>query len=244
MQQQLKSEKPEKYLKHKTLKTFGLSEPQLRDLLKSVSHGHDLHIRFISNLPGIDIFISAESKVERIADSLLASAEKSICNQIGDNIYAFDKETMEEVVGYLLYLKQYSLSIAESCTGGLLSNLISNITGCSFYYKGGITACDADAASLLFNIPRESVERYGLVSERVTRDMASSVRNLTQSNFALSVTGIMGLEEGENVGLVWICLYANGQITCRQFFFSGERYEMKLKAAYTAFDILRRELLD
>ncbi|MDI6781252.1 MAG: nicotinamide-nucleotide amidohydrolase family protein [bacterium] len=237
-------QRPEKYLKHKTLKTFGLSEAQLRDLLKTVSHGHDLHIRFVVNSPGVDIYISAESKIEKIADSLLASAEKSICNQIGDNIYAFDKETMEEVVGYLLYLKQYSLSIAENCTGGLLSNLISNITGCSFYYKGGITACDADAVSLLFNIPRESIERYGLVSERVTRDMARAVSSLTQSNFALSVTGVMGLEEGENVGMVWICLYSNGQITCRQFFFSGERYEMKLKAAYTAFDILRRELLD
>jgi nicotinamide-nucleotide amidase len=235
---------PEKYLKHKTLKTFGLSELQIRDLLKGVSRGHDLHIRFIANPPGMDIYITAESNVERIADSLLASAEKSICNQIGDNIYAFNNETMEEVVGYLLYLKQYSLSIAESCTGGLLSHLISNITGCSFYYKGGITACDTNAACLLFNIPRESIERYGLVSERVTRDMAREISNHTQSNFALSVTGIMGLEEGENVGLVWIGLYSNGQITCRQFFFSGERYEMKLKAAYTAFDMLRRELLD
>ncbi|MBU0700869.1 nicotinamide-nucleotide amidohydrolase family protein [bacterium] len=238
------SQHPEKYLKHKTLKTFGLSEVQIRDLLKGVSRGHDLHIRLIVNLPGVDICITAESKVERIADSLLASAEKSICNQIGDNIYAFGNETMEEVVGYLLYLKQYSLSIAESCTGGLLSNLMSNIVGCSFYYKGGITACDADAVSLLFNIPKESIERYGLVSERITRDMARAISSITQSNFALSITGIMGSEEGNEVGMVWIGLYSNGQITCRQFFFPGERYEIKIRAAYTAFDILRKELLD
>ena len=75
------SQHPEKYLKHKTLKTFGLSEVQIRDLLKGVSRGHDLHIRLIVNLPGVDICITAESKVERIADSLLASAEKSIRNR-------------------------------------------------------------------------------------------------------------------------------------------------------------------
>jgi len=239
------SQHPEKYLKHKTLKTFGLSEAQIRDHLKGISQGHDLHIRLVADHPpGVDICITAESKVERIADSLLASAEKSVCSQLGDSIYAFGNETMEEVVGYLLYLKQYSLSIAESCTGGLLSNLISNITGCSFYYKGGITACDADAVNLLFSIPKEQIERYGLVSERITMDMANAIINLTKSNFALSVTGIMGIEEGDNVGMVWISLYANGQITSRQFFFSGERHEMKLKAAYTAFNLLRRELLD
>lgn len=236
---------PEKHLKHKTLKTFGLSEAQLRDHLKDISNGHDLHIRLVAdNPPGVDICITAESKVERIASSLLAAAEKSICNQLGDSIYAFGKETMEEVIGYLLYLKQYSLSIAESCTGGLLSNLISNIAGCSFYYKGGITACNTDAVHLLFGIPKENIEKHGLVSERITMDMVKAIANLTQSNFALSITGIMGPEEGENVGMVWISLYANGQITSRQFFFSGERSEMKLKAAYAAFDILRKELLD
>ncbi|MFH1898420.1 MAG: nicotinamide-nucleotide amidohydrolase family protein [Candidatus Desantisbacteria bacterium] len=236
---------PEKYLKHKTLKTFGLSEAQIRDLLKGISQGHDLHIRLVADHPpGVDICITAGSRVEKIAESLLASAEKSVCSQLGDNIYAFGTETMEEVVGYLLYLKQYSLSIAESCTGGLLSNLISNITGCSFYYKGGITACDADAVNLLFGIPKEQIERYGLVSEKITMDMAKAIINRTRSNFALSVTGIMGQEEGDTVGMVWISLYANGQITSRQFFFSGERSEMKLKAAYTAFNILRKELLD
>jgi nicotinamide-nucleotide amidase len=237
--------KSQKYLKHKVLKTIGLTEYQIKDLLSEMSQGHDLHIKLVSTMPGVNIHITAESRVERIAESLLASAERNIRKQLGDAIYGCSNETMEEVIGYLLYLKKHSLAIAEGCTGGLLSNLISNITGCSLYYKGGIIACDTQAVKTLFGIPEEVIEKYGLVSERVTRDMAKVIINLTKASFGLSITGIMDAQEGDEIGMVWIALCSsNNQVYCKQFYLSGEREEMKLKAAYTAFNILRKELLD
>lgn len=153
---------------------------------------------------------------------------------------------LEKTVGQLLTKHKKSLSIAESCTGGLISNLITNIPGSSNYFKLGLIAYSNQSKISLLKIPPKIIKKYGAVSEETVSLMASSIKKLGKTDFGLAVTGIAGpggRTTTKPVGLVYIALAAEKEILVHKFIFSGNRAAIKLKTAVSALDILRRYLI-
>ena len=134
-----------------------------------------------------------------------------------------------------------TLSLAESCTGGLIAHRITNIPGSSNYFLGGVVAYSNEAKEKILGVPNEILVRYGAVSEETARAMAEGTRRLLASDIALAVTGIAGPTGGtpeKPAGLVYIALAAEEEVRCGRYIWHGDRLQNKAKSAEAALEML------
>jgi len=234
----------EEICKSRILRIIGLTTEEITMALGgNIGQSDSVKLNLVNNSNGtIDLGIKVNAKVERMAQALLSAAEKEIRTKLQDNIYGIDEERLEEIVGYLLYLRRLTISVAESCTGGLLSNRLTDIPGSSLYYRGGIVAYDKDVKINLLHIPPQLIEECGIVSQEVATSMAREIALLMKTDIGIGITGYAG-PEGEDVGLVYIGAYSKENLNVKEFRFAGEREEIKEKAVYAALDMVRRGLL-
>ncbi len=243
----------EEICKSRVLRIIGLTEKEVKVVLGGdIGKSDSLHLNLVPHPNGIiDLEIKSTAKVERMVQALLSAAEKEIRLKLGDNIYGIDEERLEEVVGYLLYLRRLTIAVAESCTGGLLSNKITDIPGSSLYYRGGIVAYDKEVKINLLNIPPEIIEKCGIVSLEVAGSMAKQIAQIMQTDIGVGITGYAGPEgnaNGNDIGLVYIGVSSKDNlqaclVNVKEFRFGGEREEIKGKAVCAALDMVRRGLL-
>ena len=141
--------------------------------------------------------------------------------------------------------KGYTLSIAESCTGGLISHLLTNIDGSSSVVKVGVVSYSKQSKIELLNIPEEIFSSNRVVSEQVVKSMAIGVKNILNTDFAVATTGVAGEvcdEEGTSPGTVWISCASKNSITAKQFAFTGDRKTIKNLTAYQLFTVLLQQI--
>ncbi len=154
-------------------------------------------------------------------------------------------ESTEEIIGRLLRKKGWRLSIAESCTGGLIGHRITNVPGSSDYFDAGVISYSNDAKRALLSVPDETIRTYGAVSRQTAVAMAEGIRKLRGVEAGVGVTGIAGPSGGTEtkpVGLVYIALSSPVRAECREFRFDGDRDMIKLQASEAALDMLRMML--
>ena len=152
---------------------------------------------------------------------------------------------MEDIIGNILYERGLTISVAESCTGGFIGNLITNIPGSSRYFLGGVIAYSNQSKVDLLNVSFETIEKYGAVSDQTVREMAEGVRERFNSHMGLAVTGIAGPGGGSEekpVGTVFIGLAVKNEAFSGRYSFRGTREQIKQKSAYTSLDCVRRYL--
>ncbi|HHF99073.1 MAG TPA: nicotinamide-nucleotide amidohydrolase family protein, partial [Candidatus Aerophobetes bacterium] len=176
----------------------------------------------------------------------IKSVESIIREKIGDYIFGKDEDTLEKVVGNLLIEKNITLSLAESCSGGLVCHRLTNVPGISASLLAGVVSYSNRAKSEILKVPERLIKEKGAVSYEVALKMAEGVRKLTGSCVSLGITGIAGPTGGtpqKPVGLVYIALCAEEGKFCQRYIFPGEREMVKLRTSQAALDILRRYLL-
>jgi nicotinamide-nucleotide amidase len=228
------------------LKIAGLIEaevaPKVDDLLKMrppVTVG-------IYARPGeVELKIMAKAVDRRSAERLAAGVERTIRRRLGNKVFGTGDDTMASVVGGLLRKTGRTLATAESCTGGLLSSLITDVAGSSDYYIGGLMAYSNAIKKLELLIPEKVLKKDGAVSREVAALMARNIRKLYGSDHGIGITGIAGPGGGsprKPVGLVHIAVSSGRKTLCRKFRFVGSRTEIKNRAANTALDLLRLQL--
>lgn len=142
--------------------------------------------------------------------------------------------------------KELTLSTAESCTGGLLGHRLTNVSGCSGFYKGGVVAYSYEAKETVLNVAHDTLLTCGAVSREVAAQMAKGARALFQSDYALAVTGIAGPGgglPGKPVGLVYIALASEKGIICRKYIWDDDRSGNKTHSAEAAMLLLENVLL-
>ena len=142
-----------------------------------------------------------------------------------------------KLLGEKLIEKDLTIVTAESCTGGLIGNLITDVPGASRYFLGGIIAYSNEAKIKLLGVKKETLEEYGAVSEECAREMVIGVTNLFNSDIGIATTGIAGPSGGSNekpVGLVYVGLKMREKVSVRRYFFDGNRKEIKRKIAEQA----------
>ena len=152
---------------------------------------------------------------------------------------------MEEVVVKKLAEKNMKLSCAESCTGGMIASLITNVSGASKVFEQGIVTYSNSAKMQYLNVNAQTLEKYGAVSEQTAREMALGIKNASQSDIAVSVTGIAGPTGGtaeKKVGLVYIAVADSDGVSVREFNFTGSRDRVRRLSCLNALDMVRRRI--
>ena len=152
---------------------------------------------------------------------------------------------MLEKIAKLLKEKGYTISTAESCTGGLIGHMLTNVPGSSEYYKGGIISYSNEAKICLLGVRHDTLSKYGAVSEQVAYEMADGIKRKLDTNLAIATTGIAGPGGGSEekpVGLVYIALANPYSIEVKEFRFEGERLENKENFAKSALNMLLKFL--
>jgi nicotinamide-nucleotide amidase len=190
--------------------------------------------------PGeVDVRIVGNAKAIEQADSIIRST-------LGSSIFSAADETLEEVVVKLLVERNQTLAIAESCTGGLLANRITNVPGVSAVFLAGYV-CYANQAKIdMLNVDPQLIEKHGAVSEQVARVLAEHARACAGSDYALATTGVAGPSGGspeKPVGTVYIALAASDETIAKRLFFPTDRETFKQIATQAALELLRKKLL-
>lgn len=232
----------------KTLKTVGLGESAVEERVSDLVTGLKNPIFTILAQPGeveIDLTLKEKEKEEG-GEARLEKLFAAIVERLQENIFTFRRqETLEEAVVSLLKEKGLHLSLAESCTGGLISHRITDVPGSSEVFETGYTVYGTPAKVRLLGVSQETLDRCGVVSRETALEMAEGAKREAGSDYALGVTGIAGPTGGTEetpVGSVWIALAGPSGSTATFYHFIGERERVKRSASQAALTLLWKEL--
>ncbi|HOR43128.1 MAG TPA: nicotinamide-nucleotide amidohydrolase family protein, partial [Atribacterota bacterium] len=230
------------------IRTSGLGESVLNDKIKTFILSHqDLNIGIYATPEDIQIQLNALADTTAEAKTMLDEATKQLKGLLGDYIFGYDQDSLEGVIGNMLREKGLTLAVAESCTGGMLGEMITAVPGSSDYFKGGIISYSGEIKEKLLEVPAILLREFGEVSEPVARAMAEGVRKKCNSSLGIGITGIAGPAGGspeKPVGLVYIALADDKQTLIQKYQLQRERQIIRLRAARRALNMLRLYLIN
>ncbi|NNF04619.1 MAG: competence/damage-inducible protein A, partial [Rhodothermales bacterium] len=226
-------------VRRKTILSAGLVESELKDRLEGVEDrlSGQLSLAFLPNVSGVRMRITAHAESDDEAVKHISELESWIRERIGTYVFGEGTDTLESVVGRLLTERGRTLAVAESCTGGLIGSLITDVPGSSAYFRGGVVSYSNQAKWNVISVDRDTLERHGAVSSETAEQMARGVRTLLDADIGLATTGIMGPGGGSDdkpVGTLWMGI-ANADGTASEHVRLGnERETNKQRAAAAA----------
>ena len=232
----------------KTFSTYGLPESQVNERLYGFNDiFSELTLGLRAIFPEIHIKIYGSSADETLLENQMVAASKWVEKKMDINMLSLEGKSMETVVGEMLLHHHYTLAVAESCTGGLIANRLTNVSGSSEYFLfSGVTYANAAKIDVLGVSPK-TLEENGAVHERIAEEMAVGARRISGATYGISTTGIAGPDGGTDekpVGTVCIGIAGpSGSRGMRYHFPFGQRLRNKQIFAVTAMDILRREMI-
>jgi nicotinamide-nucleotide amidase len=228
------------------LRTFGMGESTLEDSLLDIARDGDVDLGFRTTFPDNFLRPVARAKTADEANARIAEVTRAIRARLGPIVYGEGDETMESTVGRLLKERGRSVATAESCTGGLIAERLTDVPGSSAYFLGGIVAYSNNAKASLLGVSEAILESAGAVSEPVVRAMAEGARQRFGSDYGVATSGISGPGGGTDekpVGLVWIALATADGTHSDSFVFPVDRSRHRRLTAQVALDWIRRSLL-
>lgn len=225
----------------RVLKVVGLGESLVEEKLKPYYEAHKGEPLTILASPGaVELHLIFDSKDE------IARRERELLDIFGTRIFGFDDETLESAIGKLLVERGETVSVAESCTGGLVSQRITDVAGSSAYFMSGVVCYTADAKITLAGVDAQVIQDNGEVSEPVAIALARGIRKRFGTTYGVGVTGIAGPgggSEAKPVGTVHIAVANAERYEHRKFFWPGTRGHVRWFSSQSALDLLRRFIL-
>lgn len=217
-------------VKH-TIRTFGLGEAAVDDKVKDIDFKSlGVSIGFYPVFPENHIVLIAQNSNREEAQKNLQKAQDEVSSRLRDYIFAYGEQTLEEVIAGLLTAKKLTIAVAESCTGGLITNRLTDVSGSSVYLERGLVTYSNAAKISMLGVPAEIIEKHGAVSEETARLMAEGVRKLAGTDLGLSSTGIAGPTGGTKekpVGTVYLAVADAQKTICRHYTFRWDRKRNK-----------------
>ena len=234
-------------IKSKTLRVVGVGESTIQELLQHIfDEQSNPTVAPYAKDGEVHLRITAKCQDEVEANSLLKEMETKITNILHENIYGYDEESLEYIVYKLLKEKNMTVSIAESCTGGLISGRLTNVSGVSSVFMNSIVTYSNEAKMKFINVKEDSLNKHGAVSAETAEEMAKGIKQVSGTDVGISVTGIAGPEGGtaeKPVGLFYIGIAIADKVEAHKYCFPASREKVRWNATTKALDILRRELL-
>jgi nicotinamide-nucleotide amidase len=230
----------------RTIKSFGLAEAAVDKALADLDFEQlSVSIGFYPNFPENHIVLTARGATESEAAARISAAEAGVVDRLKKHIFAYDSETLEGLVAKLLTEKEWTLAVAESCTGGLVTDRLTDVPGSSVFLERSVITYSNAAKTDLLGVPTAILEKYGAVSEQTARLMAEGVRKLACTDLGLAITGIAGPAGGTDqkpVGTVYIALADGKETLCRHYTFRWDRRRNKVISSQAALLMLKRYL--
>ena len=226
------------------LRVWGLGESTVEERLDALLHNTNPTIATYAKSDAVDVRITAKAETRERAEQLVAEMEVQARQLLGHHVFGVDKETLQSVVGKYLFERNQWLAVMESLTGGLLASTITDHPGSSKHFIGGVVSYSPDM-KVQIGVPRETIERYGVVSEETARAMARAIREYLHADFGLGITGVAGPEKQEDkpVGTVYIAIDGpEGVVTGMGPGWRASREDNKRFATLAALNLLRLHL--
>ena len=225
----------------RTIRTTGIPESALAEKIneKIKIDYSQCSVAFLPKLTGVDIRLSCRNI------KIIQDMEEILTPVIEKYVYGYDDVSLEEVVGNRLRELGLTLATAESCTGGLLGHRITGVSGSSDYYLGGVVSYNNKAKMELLGVKKQTLEKFGSVSEETVREMAQGVKSLFKTDLGISISGIAGPTGGspeKPVGLIYIGLSSEKEVTIKKFNFFRDRDSNKRISSQVALNMIRLAL--
>src|SRR5438093_1466663 len=231
----------------RVMRVSGMGESAVDEKIAPIySRFENPQTTILFNSSEIEIHLRAHGRTEEDADALLDHLSLKIEQALGNAAFSFRGETMEEVVGRRLAMTEFTVAVAESCTGGLIAQRLTNVPGSSKYFIEGVVTYSNESKVRLLGVDKKIIKEFGAVSQQVARDMARGVRHKAKSDFGLAVTGIAGPGGGTEekpVGLVYIALADASHTEHKKLMIPGDRELIRWRASQAALDMFRRRLI-
>lgn len=233
---------------HKTLVTFGIPESIMSDMISDweASLPKDMKLAYLPDPAiGLRLRLSIYGGKRDEEQARIEGEFSKLRRIIGDAIYGSGNDNLETVIGKMLRKASLTLSAAESCTGGRISELITSVAGSSDYYLGSVTSYANEVKCGVLRVKAETIDRFGAVSEECVRQMAEGARRITGSDFSVATSGIAGPgggSEDKPVGTVWIGVASPQGTVAKKMTFTGDRRRNIVSFASNALNFLRLEI--
>ena len=233
---------------HKTVLVYGLPESVLSKKIELWESAlpENFKLAYLPNAKGVRLRISAYNIAQDEAEDEISKHFDELRNMLPNNFLGYEPTSLQSSVAQFLTENKFTLSLAESCTGGALASKFTAISGASEYFAGGVVAYSNDVKTNLLSVPKELIELKGAVSTEVAECMAEGVRSLTGSDFAIAVTGVagpLGATIDKPVGTVCFAVAGNGFVCSEKCHFSNSREYNIEKSCSHAINFLREILL-
>ena len=236
---------PQKFYS-KIVNIMGMGESYVAEQLDDLLQNDDPTVAPYAKEGEMMLRVTTMAKNEDEANKKMEPALKRINEVVGNCIYAYDDEPLENVVYNILKEKNLTLTTAESCTGGLIGSIITNVPGISSYYKEGIITYSNEAKMKYLSVKEETLNQYGAVSEQTAKEMAEGALKNSGADISVAVTGLAGPDGGtaeKKVGLVYIAVADKESTNVEKFQFTGTRQKVRRLAAKNAINMVRKKLL-
>ncbi len=235
------------FILHQLVKTIGIGESHLSDLIKPWEEQlpANIALAYLPSLGEVKLRLTASGEEATLLQSQIDQELKKLAPFIEEYIFAYTDESLEKVLGDQLRAKRLTLAAAESCTGGYLSHLLTSIPGSSDYFKGGIIAYQNEVKIAQLGVKEETIAAHGAVSEQVVLEMAKAVRIQLKTDIGVAASGIAGPGGGspdKPVGTVWIA-YSDEQKTVAKKLILSNRRDVNIRlSAYSLLNMIRQEV--
>ena len=233
-------------IRSRTIRITGLAESQVNGLVKDLLELRPpTTVGIYAKLGETELKIMTKAKNAKLAAVAIGRIEKKIRAKLKNFIFGNDDDTLESAVGKLLAKKKRTIAIAESCTGGLLSNRITGISGSSKYFIVGLVAYSDTIKEDILGVSKDTLKKYGAVSKEVAIEMALRIKLLAGTYVGVGITGIAGptgYTRSKPVGLVYISFVTDSKRIVKELRFKGLREEIKYQASQSALDLIRKNI--
>lgn len=234
-------------VRRKILRVSGMGESAVDERIAPIYKSYEtVETSILFNRSEIEVHLAAKAKTEAEAAAILEELTEKIVGELGVAVFARDGELMEEIIGKLLIENKKTLAVAESCTGGLIGERLTDVAGASAYFIEGAVVYSNEAKIRTLGVAPEIIECFGAVSAECAEAMARGMRERAQTDLAISVTGIAGPGGGgeeKPVGLVFIGYADEKEVKSIKITLPGDRYLIRWRSSQAALDLLRRKIL-
>jgi nicotinamide-nucleotide amidase len=227
------------------IRVAGLVELQVQQALQTVRMPSNVQVGFYPHLGTVDVSLVASGTRQTELRHILSRLEREIRQRLGAAVYGRDRDTLEAVVGRALMKRRWTVAVAESCTGGLISDRLTDVPGSSRYVVLSVVAYHNAIKQRLLGVEPEILAKHGAVSQQTAAAMARGVRQRAGADVGLAITGIAGPSGAtatKPVGLVSLGLAIQSRTRTARLLFHGDRRSIKEQACQAALDWLRRSV--
>ncbi len=234
------------FVRTRVVKVIGPGESKVEEMIKDLlDQPHGASIALLAHEGEIHVRLTVCGSDPELVQKQLDSLENAVVRILGLNVFGFDDDTLPSVLVRILRQKGLRAAFAESCTGGLLGKMLTDVPGSSEVFWGGVVTYSNEAKMRILGVSSQTLERFGAVSPQTAAQMAKGIKDCSGAEIGLSITGIAGPGGGtpeKPVGLVYLGLARSDQVVTRELRLTGGREHVRILAAKSALDWLRRHL--